>query len=160
MCRARRGRDFWSRSGPNAGTALAFAPTAPEYAIPPHLFSRCCAHARVARICREGGARVRFQCLFEGDEGASRTLPRACHGLAEHGWQWRSRHAVCCQEQESLEERLHEAVWDLPHETSKLGQLEAPRKQRDVSEGRGLRLLLKAWLQRAMKTEHYDCATQ
>ena len=97
-----------SHSGSNAGTALAYAPTSPEYTIPPHLFwvivlerlqlplpvaeasctgcgapldplgrhrASCPRTGRVkiragpiervlARICREAGARVRFNALL------------------------------------------------------------------------------------------------
>ena len=97
-----------SHSGSNAGTALAYAPTSPEYTIPPHLFRvivlerlklqlpvgeasctgcgapldpvrrhrvSCPRTGRVktragpiervlARICREAGARVRFNALL------------------------------------------------------------------------------------------------
>ena len=42
---------------------------------------------------------------------------------------------------------------DRPHATSKLGQ--SPRKPRNVSKGRALRLPLKERLQRAVKTEHH-----
>ena len=42
-----------------------------------------------------------------------------------------------------------------PHETSKPGHPEPPRKPRNVSEGRALNLPIKERLQRAMKTDHH-----
>ena len=114
-----------SHSGPNAGAALAYAPTAPENTIPPHLFrvivlerlqlplpiaEATCAGCRapldplgrhrasctrtgrvktragpvecvMARICRETGARVRFNALLRDMNSGMRYRQKAHRSL-------------------------------------------------------------------------------
>ena len=93
-----------SHSGHNAGLGLSHAPTAPEYTVPPHLFrvlllerlglplpvtkARCsgchepldvqghhlAARNMLARICREAGARVRYNVLLRDRPSFGRTV--------------------------------------------------------------------------------------